>query len=149
MGYRIGIMKIRPAFGYFDYTQKAEYWAVFWGTFVMAVTGFILWFPTIATNWLPAWTVRVAEVIHFYEAILAVSSVAIWHLFHVIFTPEKYPMSTVWINGRMPSEEWKELHRGEYEKSGEGPIKYPGRKDGESNPNGTPVSGGGGGPRRP
>ncbi len=122
MAFHFGLRKERPAFGMFDYTQKAEYWAVVWGTLVMVLTGFVLWFPTLATNQLPAWVVRVAEVIHYYEAILAVAAIIIWHLFYVLFMPNEYPMSTVWLNGRVPAEEWKEMHRGEYLEIGEREI---------------------------
>lgn len=115
MAFHLGLRRDRPAFGVFDYTQKAEYWAVVWGTWIMALTGFILWYPTVATNWLPGWVIRVSEVVHYYEAVLAVAAIVIWHFFYVIFMPSEYPMSTVWINGRMPVDEWKETHRGEYD----------------------------------
>jgi formate dehydrogenase gamma subunit len=125
MAFHLGLRTERPAFGSYDYTQKAEYWALVWGTWIMALTGFVLWIPTIATSWLPAWTVRVAEVIHFYEAILAVSAIVIWHFFYVIFMPNEYPMSTIWLNGRMPAGEWKELHRGQYLDVGDGAVVDP------------------------
>jgi cytochrome b subunit of formate dehydrogenase len=129
MRFHVGLRPTRPAFGRFDYTQKAEYWAVVWGTVVMALTGFILWYPTVATSWMPAWAVRVAEVIHFYEAILAVSAIIIWHLFYVIFMPSEYPMSTTWLDGRMPAEEWKKMHRAEYDVEGPGAIVPPEGED--------------------
>jgi predicted CXXCH cytochrome family protein len=125
VAFHLRLRKQRPAFGAYDYTQKAEYWALVWGTWVMALTGFVLWFPTIATGWLPAWTVRVAEVIHFYEAILAVSAIVIWHFFFVIFMPNEYPMSTIWLNGRMPAKEWKEMHKAHYFEVGDGDIEDP------------------------
>ncbi len=125
MAFHLGRRKKRPAFRTFDYTQKAEYWALVWGTLVMALTGFVLWYPTIATGWLPAWTVRVAEVIHFYEAILAVSAIVIWHFFFVIFLPSVYPMSTTWIDGRMPADEWREFHAAEHAELGDGVIEPP------------------------
>jgi cytochrome b subunit of formate dehydrogenase len=112
MAFHLGLRRARPAFRTFDYTQKAEYWALVWGTWVMALTGFILWYPTLATRWGPVWIVRVAEVIHFYEAILAVSAIVIWHFFFVIFLPSVYPMSTTWLDGRMSREEWNEFHAG-------------------------------------
>ena len=128
MAFHLGWRKERPAFGAYDYTQKAEYWALVWGTWVMALTGFILWIPTLATNWLPAWTVRVAEVVHFYEAILAVSAIVIWHFFYVIFMPSEYPMSTIWLNGRMSAKEWKETHRREYLETGDDAVVDPSAK---------------------
>ena len=125
MAFHLGLRRTRPAFRAFDYTQKAEYWALVWGTWVMALTGLILWYPTIATGLFPVWIVRVAEVIHFYEAILAVSAIVLWHFFFVIFLPAVYPMSTTWVDGRMPAGEWKEFHAGEYAEQGETPISSP------------------------
>lgn len=126
VAYHLGKRKERPAFRVFDYTQKAEYWALVWGTLVMVLTGLILWFPTFATQYMPAWAVRVSEVVHFYEAILAVGAIVIWHWFFVIFLPQEYPMSTVWLNGRYPAREWKEFHRGEFEQVGGSAIRHPG-----------------------
>ncbi len=136
MGFHLGLRKERPNFHRFDYTQKAEYWAVIWGTIVMALTGLVLWFPDVITSWLPAWTVRVASVVHYYEAILAVSAIVIWHFFYVIFMPSEYPMSTIWLDGRMPSHEWKTMHPAEYAEKGDAHIASPRRAvpHGHSNP---------------
>jgi hypothetical protein len=54
--------------------------------------------------------VRVCETIHYYEAILAVSAVIIWHWFFVIFLPQEYPMNWIWLTGKMDYHEWKEQH---------------------------------------
>jgi cytochrome b subunit of formate dehydrogenase len=125
MAFHLGWRRTRPAFRTFDYTQKAEYWALVWGTWVMALTGLILWYPAVATSRFPAWIVRVSEVIHFYEAILAVSAIFIWHFFFVILLPIVYPMSTTWIDGRMPAGEWREFHAGEYAEKGDGEVLAP------------------------
>ena len=42
--YHTGHSKTPPAFGRYDYTQKAEYWALIWGTILMIATGAVLWF---------------------------------------------------------------------------------------------------------
>ena len=42
--YNLGLSKEKPQFGRFSYIEKSEYWALVWGTFVMAATGVILWF---------------------------------------------------------------------------------------------------------
>jgi cytochrome b subunit of formate dehydrogenase len=85
----------------YDYTQKAEYWALIWGTLVMAVTGFILWFPGTAVRFLPTWAVTAAQTVHYYEAWLATLAILVWHFFFVVFHPEVYPMSWIWISGKM------------------------------------------------
>jgi len=130
LGYYIGKRKRPPTFGMYDYTQKAEYWALIWGTAIMGLTGLILMYPTIATSWLPAWVVRVSETIHFYEAILAVSAIIVWHFFFVIFLPREYPMSWTWITGRMDREEWEQHHGREVEETGHEPVTLPPEESG-------------------
>ena len=130
VGYYIGLRKKPVTFGMYDYTQKAEYWALIWGTAVMGLTGLILWFPALVTSWLPAWVVRVSETIHYYEAILAVSAIVIWHFFFTIILPKEYPMSFTWIDGEMPKEHWEEHHGLETKDTGVEPDVIRGELDG-------------------
>jgi hypothetical protein len=71
-----------------------------WGTAVMAVTGFVLWFQEWALRLMPTWMIDVATVIHFYEAVLATLSILVWHLYFVVFDPLVYPVDTAWLTGR-------------------------------------------------
>lgn len=82
------------------YAEKAEYLALVWGTIVMAVTGFVLWFSDWSLANLPKWASDVATVIHFYEAILASLAIVVWHFYFVIFDPLVYPLDTTFITGR-------------------------------------------------
>lgn len=103
-------------FGRYDYTQKAEYWAVIWGTAIMVVTGFVLWYPTEAVRiWPSWWLVPAAQTIHYYEAWLATLAIVVWHFFFVIFHPDAYPMNWTWITGKMSREEVKQHHAGWYD----------------------------------
>ena len=115
MAYHTWLRKKKPGFGRYDYTQKAEYWALVWGTGLMAITGLVLWFPVVATSWAPAWIVSISETIHFYEAWLAMLAIVVWHFFFVIFHPEVYPMSWIWLTGRMPEHEVESVHGRWYE----------------------------------
>lgn len=108
--YYLGIRKTQPEFGKFDYAEKIEYWALIWGTFIMAITGIILWFPTFFTSWLPSWIIRAAELIHYFEAWLATLSIIFYHFFFVIFHPEEYPMNLSWLTGKMHKDHYKEKH---------------------------------------
>ncbi|MBI9072260.1 MAG: cytochrome b/b6 domain-containing protein [Melioribacteraceae bacterium] len=114
--YHLGIKKEKPEFEVYNYAEKAEYWALIWGTFVMGATGFILWFPTIIGDWAPVWLIKVSEIIHFYEAILATLAIIVWHWFFVIFHPGEYPMSFTWIDGEMTINHYKEHHRKHFKK---------------------------------
>ncbi|GAB4176770.1 MAG: cytochrome c3 family protein [Calditrichia bacterium] len=111
--YYLGFRKTPPVFGKFDYTEKIEYWALIWGTVVMIVTGFVLWFPAFFSNWLPTWAIRAAELIHYFEAWLATLSIIFYHFFFVIFHPEEYPMNLSWLTGKMHKEHYKEKHPGD------------------------------------
>lgn len=102
-------------FGRYDYSQKAEYWALIWGTIMMIITGFVLWFPEQAVKVFPAWIVTASQTVHYYEAWLAVLAIVVWHFFFVIFHPEEYPMSWTWLTGRMSLSEVKRHHERWYE----------------------------------
>jgi formate dehydrogenase gamma subunit len=92
----------RPAeFGRYDYTQKAEYWALAWGTVLMIVTGAVLWFPGLAVRFVPAWVITASQTVHYYEAWLAALAILVWHLFFVLFHPDEYPMNWTWLSGKM------------------------------------------------
>src|SRR4030042_5293789 len=77
----------------FNFREKFEYLGLIWGTIVMTVTGFILWFKTEWLNYFPMWTFDVARAIHFYEAILATLTIIVWHFYLVVFSPDVYPMN--------------------------------------------------------
>ncbi len=114
--YYLRIKKKPPEFDKYDYTEKAEYWALIWGTIVMGVTGLILWFPTLVGDWAPVWLIKVSEIIHFYEAILASLAILVWHWFFVIFHPREYPMSFTWIDGKMSLQNYRHHHDKHFKK---------------------------------
>ena len=89
-----------PRSPWIGYAEKMEYLAVVWGTVVMAITGFMLWFENVTLAWLPKVATDVATVIHFYEAVLATLAIVVWHFYLVIFDPVVYPMDPAWLTGR-------------------------------------------------
>ena len=103
MRFHLGKSEQPAAFSKFDYPGKAEYWALVWGTVVMALTGLVLWFPVVSTSLMPSWIVNVATVVHLFEAWLATLAILIFHFFFVIFHPEVYPLSFAMLRGTMPS----------------------------------------------
>lgn len=107
--------KERVRFGRYDYMQKAEYWALVWGSILMVITGLILWFPTLAARFLPGLLIPAAQTIHYYEAWLATLAILVWHFFFVILHPEEYPMSWTWLTGKMSKESAREHHARWYE----------------------------------
>jgi len=110
VGYNLGIGKVKPRFGRFSYIEKAEYWALVWGTVVMAVTGLLLWFDNLAVTWLPKGFLDVMLVIHYYEAWLATLAILIWHLYSTIFNPTVYPINPSFYTGKMPEALYRHEH---------------------------------------
>jgi cytochrome b subunit of formate dehydrogenase len=102
--------------GRFNFREKLEYLGLIWGTIVMTVTGFILWFKTEWLLYFPMWTYDVARAIHFYEAILATLTIIVWHFYSVVFNPDIYPMNWAWITGNLTEHEMKEEHGLELER---------------------------------
>ena len=99
LAYLLGLRKQKPRLSSHGYVEKAEYWAVVWGTAVMALTGVSLWAVKYTLVWFPKSWLDVATSVHFYEAILATLSILVWHFYFVIFDPEVYPMDTAWLSG--------------------------------------------------
>ena len=87
-----------------------------WGTIVMSVTGFILWFENLAMKYFPKWITDVSTAIHFYEAVLATLAIIVWHFYYQFLDPHVYPMNFTCITGKMSEEDMKEEHPLEYEK---------------------------------
>ena len=108
--YNLGISKDRPRFGRFSYVEKMEYWALVWGSVVMMISGFFLWFDNIAVQWFPKGFLDIMLVVHYYEAWLAVLSIFIWHLYSTIFSPGVYPMNPAWYTGKMPEDVFRHEH---------------------------------------
>ncbi len=108
--YYLGSSLQKPEFGRFTYAEKAEYWALVWGTIVMAVTGIMLWAKVAVGNLLPRWWLDVATAVHFYEAVLATLAIVVWHFYQVFFDPDTYPMNWAWWDGQMPLEHYRSEH---------------------------------------
>lgn len=108
--YHLGLIPNRPTFARFNYAEKAEYWALVWGMFVMAGTGLMLWAKIFVGNHLPRWFLDIATAIHYYEAILATLAILVWHFYQVFLDPDVYPMNWAWWDGKMPVHHYREEH---------------------------------------
>ena len=114
--YSFGLSSKPPQFGRYDYTEKAEYWALMWGGFVMIITGIPLWFETLFLGFMPKWLLDVAKTVHYYEAWLATLAILVWHFFFMFIHPESYPINFTVLTGRMTEEAYMEKHALDYEK---------------------------------
>ena len=107
--YSLGKRRRPPAFGRYSYAEKAEYWALVWGTVIMALTGLMLWNPIATTKWVPGDFIPAAKAAHGGEAILAVLSILLWHFYNVHLKHLNLSMFT----GRLREREMAEEHPAE------------------------------------
>lgn len=113
--YNFGVSQEKPRFGRFSYIEKAEYWALVWGTVVMTMTGLFMWFDNTFINLLTKQGYDIARTIHFYEAWLATLAIIVWHFYFVIFNPEAYPINLAFLKGTISEAEMEEEHPRELE----------------------------------
>ena len=117
--YFFGLSKQKARFGKFSYAQKFDYWAVFWGMFIIGFSGFALAFPMLVSHIVPsfttAWIWELLSIMHSDEALLAIVFILFWHFYNEHLKPENFPMSWLWITGKISTEKLKHHHPIEYE----------------------------------
>jgi cytochrome b subunit of formate dehydrogenase len=119
--YYVGLAKEPPRMGRYNFGEKAEYWAVIWGTLVMVITGFMLWNPIATTRFLPGQVIPAALAAHGGEGLLAVLSIILWHMYHVHVKSFNRSMFT----GRISRHEMEEEHALELEEIEQGIAARP------------------------
>lgn len=113
--YCIGWTEARPRFGRYDYRQKFEYWGLVFGAVIMALSGFILYFPIWVSRVLPAELIPAAKAMHSNEALLALLIILVWHMAGAHLNPESFPMDTSIFTGKIRKDRLRHDHPLEYE----------------------------------
>jgi cytochrome b subunit of formate dehydrogenase len=106
----------RPDGDRWNYIEKFDYLAVFWGVMIIGLSGLMLWMPMFFTQFLPGWTINAAYVIHSDEALLATGFIFVFHFFHTHLRPESFPMDTVIFTGKMSLERFRSERPLEYQR---------------------------------
>ncbi len=119
MAYYFGFNKEKPKYPRYNYIEKSEYWALVWGTVIMIITGSILTFEDFFLQHFPKWIFDVIRTIHYFEAVLAVLAIIVWHLYFNVFHPRHYPINFAMMTGKVSEEEHRE----------DGDIEIPPPKD--------------------
>jgi cytochrome b subunit of formate dehydrogenase len=117
--YNLGLGETPPKRSAHSYIEKAEYWAVIWGSIVMIASGGLLWANNLAMRFLPKTWLDVATSIHFYEAVLATLAIVVWHFYSIIFDPDVYPLNTAFLTGYSVKKEEHAHHAEGVAKSGD------------------------------
>jgi cytochrome b subunit of formate dehydrogenase len=106
----------KPQFDRWTYWERFDYFAVFWGIFIIGASGLVMWFPKFFTMFLPGWVINVALILHSDEALLAAGFIFTFHFFNTHFRLEKFPMDTVIFSGRISKTEMLHERRRWYDR---------------------------------
>lgn len=99
-----------PAFDRWAWWQKFDYWAVWWGTMIVGITGLVMFDPILTSNYLPGWTLNVARWVHKIEALLAMTHIFVVHFFIESYRPRAFPLSDHVFHGAANLEELRLEH---------------------------------------
>jgi thiosulfate reductase cytochrome b subunit len=106
----------KPVFDRWTYWEKFDYLAVFWGVPVIGLSGLVLWFPELTSQFLPGWAINIAMIIHGDEALLATGFIFAIHFFNTHLRPERFPLDSVIFTGGLSEAELKSERRPFYER---------------------------------
>lgn len=110
--YMMGFREHAPKMDRFFYMEKLEYWSVYFGMFIVIVTGILMWTETL---W-PKFYLDVAGAFHLGEATLAMLAIIVGHIFSVHYNPHVYPMNRAFIDGMISEDLMKAEHALWYER---------------------------------
>ncbi len=119
--YNLVWIESHPKMLKFNFGEKFEYWAVIWGTLVMAITGFIMWNPIAFSSVFPGQLIPAAKAAHGGEALLAVLAMILWHMYNVHIKHFNPSMFT----GNLPRHQMEEEHALELERLEAGERPWP------------------------
>lgn len=114
--YYIGAAPAAPRFDRFDYRQKFEYWGMLVGSAVMVLSGFVLYFPMLFAEYLPGQIIPAAKAAHTYEAMMALLTIIIWHMYGAHLNPECFPIDKSIFTGKISLARMQHEHALEYER---------------------------------
>ncbi|HYQ80843.1 MAG TPA: cytochrome b/b6 domain-containing protein [Anaeromyxobacteraceae bacterium] len=108
--YYLGLTEEHPHYDRYDYKQKWEYWSLMVGNVIMIMSGFILFYPTVAARLMPGQFIPAAKVAHSNEGLLAFLVITIWHIFNAHLHPDVFPFDTSMFTGKISRERMEHEH---------------------------------------
>ncbi|MBD3168610.1 MAG: hypothetical protein GF307_03935 [candidate division Zixibacteria bacterium] len=105
-----------PRFDRWTYWEKFDYFAVFWGVFVIGLSGLLRWFDEFFGSLLGGGVITLADTIHKEEALLATAFIFMIHFFNTHLRIEKFPMDVSIYSGRISEKEFEEERPEQYER---------------------------------
>jgi formate dehydrogenase subunit gamma len=114
--YNLGLRNDMPRFDRFSCIEKFQYLATGLAIVLLGISGFALWFQTFFMMILPKWVLDLIHLVHSFEATVGFLVLVVWHLYNVHLNPQVFPMSKVWLTGKISKEDLRKNHPLEYER---------------------------------
>ncbi|HNY64598.1 MAG TPA: cytochrome c3 family protein [Deltaproteobacteria bacterium] len=106
----------KPKFDRWTYWEKFDFMAVFWGMFVIGLSGIVMWLPELASFFMPGWMINIVHLAHSEEAFLAAVFIFTIHFFNNHLVPDKFPLERNVFTGSYTLEALKQERPLEYER---------------------------------
>ncbi len=112
--YVLFISDKKPRYDKFMWKEKFDYFAVYWGTPLLGLTGIFMWQLEFFSHYLPGIVFNISYIAHTDEALLAASFLLVWHIYNTHLHRHKFPMGRVFITGYLSEDDMIEEHYDEY-----------------------------------
>ncbi len=112
--YLLFISSERPQYDRMSWKEKFDYFAPYWGIPILGPAGLALWYRDEFTQYVPGIVLNAFYIMHTDEALLAVIFIFFVHWYNVHYSPEKFPMATVFLTGYLSESEMIHEHYDEY-----------------------------------
>jgi len=106
----------KPEFDRWTYWEKFDFMAVFWGMFVIGLSGLVMWIPEWSSYIMPGWMINIVHLAHSEEAFLAAVFIFTVHFFNNHLVPDKFPLEANVFTGSYTLEALKRERPLEYER---------------------------------
>jgi cytochrome b subunit of formate dehydrogenase len=115
--YLLFLSSNRPQYDRISWKEKFDYFAPYWGIPILGPAGLALWFRDEITQYVPGIILNAFYIMHTDEALLAAIFLFFVHWYNVHYSPEKFPMATVFLTGYLSEEEMIHEHYDEYKRT--------------------------------
>ena len=112
--YLLFVSNRRPQYDRMSWKEKFDYFAPYWGIPILGPAGAALWFRDEITQYVPGIVLNAFYIMHTDEALLAAIFLFFVHWYNVHYSPEKFPMATVFLTGYLSEQEMVHEHYAEY-----------------------------------
>jgi len=106
----------KPQFDRWTYWEKFDFMAVFWGMFLIGLSGIIMWMPELSSYVMPGWMINIVSLAHSEEAFLASVFIFTIHFFNNHLIPDKFPLEKNIFTGSYTLEALRRERPQEYER---------------------------------